>query len=222
MRSPSPIHSSPCLSLPRCSGANKIAGGAPPETSVPITAATLDRVRRLLLSVALAPLILLVSACGSGSSMAATKTVERPLPAGRLPSQIARMVCQAKAQDEINGVLGVTATVNDRTWVEHKYSCRYGYPNGSFELSVKELSSWSQTLAYFHGLGVQLGDPKTLGNLGQGAFRTSGGDVVVRKDWKVLLVDVSGLPPQFGVPPTSATDVAFTVADIILGCWDGD
>jgi hypothetical protein len=35
-------------------------------------------------------------------------------------------------------------------------------------------------------------------------------------------VDVSGLPPQFGVPPTSATDVAFTLADLILGCWDGD
>ena len=132
------------------------------------------------------------------------------------------MVCQRKVQREVNLVLGVTATVSDRTWVEHDYSCRYGYPSGSFELSVKELSSWAQTLAYFHGLGKQLGDTGSLGNLGQGAFRTSGGDVVVRKDWKVLLVDVSGLPSQFGVPPTSATDVGFTVADIILGCWDGD
>ncbi len=67
-----------------------------------------------------------------------------------------------------------------------------------------------------------MGDPQQLNGLGQGAFRTSRGDVVVRKDWKVLLVDVSGLPSQFGVPPTSATDVAFTVADIILGCWEGD
>jgi hypothetical protein len=148
--------------------------------------------------------------------------VQRPLPAGPLPSPIALMVCRLKAQGEINQVLGVTATVSARTWVDHKYSCRYGYPNGSFVLSVKELSSWNQTLAYFHGLGTQLGGPETLGNLGQGAFRTSGGDVVVRKDWKVLLVDVSGLPSQFGVPPTSATDVAFTLADLILGCWDGD
>jgi hypothetical protein len=175
-----------------------------------------------MLSVALAPLILLVSACGTGTPTAAAKTVVRPLPAGRLPSPIALMVCRPKAQSEINQVLGVTATVSARTWVDHKYSCRYGYPNGSFELSVKELSSWNQTLAYFHGLGAQLGGPEALGNLGQGAFRTSGGDVVVRKDWKVLLVDVSGLPSQFGVPPTSATDVAFTLADLILGCWDGD
>jgi hypothetical protein len=46
--------------------------------------------------------------------------------------------------------------------------------------------------------------------------------VVVRKDWKVLVVDSSGLPAQFGVPPTSSGDVAVTVGDVILGCWAGD
>ena len=172
--------------------------------------------------VVLAPLILLVSVCTVAVPPAAATAPRRPLPAGRNPSLIALMVCRPKAQREINEVLGVRATVGNRTWVDHKYSCRYGYPDGSFELSVKELSSWSQTLTYFHALGAQLGDAQTLGNLGQGAFRTSGGDVVVRKDWKVLLVDVSGLPSQFGVPPTSSTDVGFTVADLILGCWDGD
>jgi hypothetical protein len=175
-----------------------------------------------MLSVALVPLVLLASAYGSGSPTATATADVRPLPAGRLPSSIALMVCQHKVHGEINEVLGVTATVSGRTWVDHKYSCRYGYPNGSFELSVKELSSWSQTLDYFHGLGTQLGEAQTLAGLGQGAFRTSGGDVVVRKDWKVLLVNVAGLPSQFGVPPTGATDVAYTVADVILGCWAGD
>ncbi len=175
-----------------------------------------------MLRVALGLIIFMVSACGSSAPTATTKATEQPEPAGRLPSPIALMVCRPKAQSEINKVLGVTATVSNRTWVDHEYSCRYGYTDGSFELSVKELSSWPQTLAYFHGLGAQLGAPQVLGNLGQGAFRTSGGDVVVRKDWKVLLVDVSGLPSQFGVPPTSRTDVAYTVADLILGCWDGD
>jgi hypothetical protein len=46
--------------------------------------------------------------------------------------------------------------------------------------------------------------------------------VVVRKDWKVLLVNIAGLPAQFAVPPTNRADVAVTVADVILGCWDGD
>ncbi len=172
--------------------------------------------------IALAPLMLLVSVCGLGSPSATATVAQRPLPAGRHPSLIAVMVCRPKAQREINEVLGVKATVSDPTWVDHKYSCRYGYPNGSFTLSVKELSSWSQTLTYFRSLGTQMGKTQTLDNLGQGAFRTSGGDVVVRKDWKVLLVNISGLPPQFGRPPTGPTDVAYTVADLILGCWDGD
>jgi hypothetical protein len=175
-----------------------------------------------MLSVALVPLFLLAQACGSGAPTATATADVRPLPAGRLPSPIALMVCQHKVRGEINQVLGVTAMVSERTWVGHKYSCRYGYPNGSFELSVQELSSWAQTLNYFHGLRTQLGKTQNLAGLGQGAFRTSGGDVVVRKDWKVLLVDVSGLPSPFGVPPTSATDVAYTVADVVLGCWDGD
>lgn len=77
-----------------------------------------------------------------------------------------------------------------------------------------------------HGVLRPTGDPTgnvgPLGNLGQGAFTTTDGSVVVRKDWKVLLVDISGLPARFGVPPTSAADVADTVADVILGCWAGD
>jgi hypothetical protein len=106
--------------------------------------------------------------------------------------------------------------------VEHLYTCRYQYPNGTFVLSVKELSSWPQTLAYFHSLGTSMGDTGSLGNLGQGAFTTSDGSVVVRKDWKVLLVNIAPLPAQFGKPPTTKADVAYTVAAIILGCWAGD
>ena len=108
------------------------------------------------------------------------------------------------------------------TWVDHLYSCQYGYPTGSMELSVKELSSWAQTAAYYQLLAHQLGKTSDLENLGQGAFQTTDGSVVVRKDWKVLLVNIAGLPAQFGVPPTSSGDVAVTVADVILGCWAGD
>ena len=67
-----------------------------------------------------------------------------------------------------------------------------------------------------------MGKKRDLQGLGQGAFQTTDGSIVVRKDWKVLLVDISGLPPQFGVPATSSGDVAVTVGDVILGCWSGD
>lgn len=156
------------------------------------------------------------SACGTSTS------ARGPLPAGPNPSPIATMPCRPKSQNELTKVLGVTARVPRETWLAHRYSCPYVYPNGSFTLSVQELSSWSETLAYFHALGQRMGYMRSLANLGQGAFQVNDGSVVVRKDWKVLLVDVSKLPPQFGVPATSSAAVAVTVADVILGCWNGD
>ncbi|HEY5252582.1 MAG TPA: hypothetical protein VIJ09_13010 [Acidimicrobiales bacterium] len=165
------------------------------------------------------------TACGttapSAQNRGSSKTTV-PLPAGPLPSKISKQVCSGEAQRDIAEVLGVKAVVQTPTWVGHLYSCRYQYPNGSMVLSVKELSSWSQTKGYFASLGQQMGDVGKLGNLGQGAFTTSDGSVVVRKDWKVLLVDISGLPAQFGVPPTSKADIADTASDVILGCWAGD
>ena len=163
---------------------------------------------------------LLAAGCSTGPS--ATGTTEAPLPAGPRPSEIAQQVCHRQAQTDISSALGEDATVSTPTWEDHLYTCRYRYPSGDFVMSVKELSSWAETDAYYDGLAAQLGKTRTLQGLGQGAFQTSDGSVVVRKDWKVLLVDITGLPAQFGVPPTSAADVAVTVGDVILGCWAGD
>jgi hypothetical protein len=132
------------------------------------------------------------------------------------------MVCSKEAQRDIAAPLGVTAAVTAPTWQDHVYACRYTYPGGSFTLSVKELSSKQETDDYYASLGRQLGDTGAVNGLGQGAFTTSNGSIVARKDWKVLTVDISGLPPQFGVPPTSAPDVAATIADVIMACWRGD
>ena len=132
------------------------------------------------------------------------------------------MVCAHEAQQKAAAAVGVTAVVQAPTWITHIYSCQYTYPNGALTISVKELSSWGQTLRYFRGLGSQLGRTRTLYDLGQGAFQVQNGSIVVRKDWKVLLVNVSGLPSQFGSPPAPRGYVALTVADLILGCWSGD
>ncbi len=147
---------------------------------------------------------------------------EAPLPAGPTPSEIAKMVCQDKAKNEIASVLGEFATVSHPTWVNHLYSCQYRYPTGSMVLSVKELSSWTQTKSYFRTLAKQMGEAQVINGLGQAAVQTTDGSIIVRKDWKVLLVNPAGLPPQFGQPPTSSGAVAQSVADVILGCWDGD
>ena len=169
--------------------------------------------------VALAVVAVLGAACASGPSSSSTRA---PEPAGAVPSPIAVQVCAPEARNEIASALGEKATVSRPTWVDHLYQCRYGYSTGSFVLSVKELSSWSQTLDYFHTLATQLGKTGDLQGLGQGAFQTTDGSVVVRKDWKVLVVDTTALPHHFGVPPTSSGDVAVTIGDVILGCWAGD
>ena len=175
----------------------------------------------LQVMVAIVVVALLATGCGGGGG-GAILTAETPKPAGSTPSPIATMICRNEAIQEIDSAVGEKATVSPPTWADHLYSCQYGYPSGSMELSVKELSSWAQTKTYFRTLGVQMGDTRSIQNLGQGAFQTTNGSMVVRKDWKVLLVDVAHLPPQFGVPPTSSGNVAIAVADVILGCWSGD
>jgi hypothetical protein len=169
--------------------------------------------------VAAAAMAVVAAGCSSGTT---TTSTTGPLPAGPKPSNIAKQVCQKEAQDDIGSALGVTANVSTPTWVDHLYSCGYGYPTGTMLLSIKELSNWSQTYAYYNSIATEQGRTRTLQGLGQGAFQAANGSVVVRKDWKVLVVNTTGLPSQFGVPPTSSGDVAVTVADVILGCWAGD
>ena len=165
-------------------------------------------------------LALLIAICWDVPSGVAAP--EAPLPAGRNPSPIAQMICRPKARQEIASVLGEIATVSRPTWMHHLYSCTYSYPTGSMALSVKELSSWAQTKGYFRTLAGQMGKSQSLNGLGQAAIQTTDGSIIVRKDWKVLLVNSAGLPDQFGQPPASSRAAAESVADVILGCWDGD
>ncbi len=173
------------------------------------------RVRRAACVVAF---VLVIAGCGS-LSPSGTRT---PLPAGPHPSTISRMICRPETETKLEGVVGVSAAVSRPTWVQHLYSCDYRYANGTMVLSVKEVSSWRQTMAYFAMVAKTLGKVTNLPNLGQGAFQGHAGSVVVRKDWKILLVNVADLPNRFGSPPASANEVAASVAAAILSCWSGD
>jgi hypothetical protein len=192
-----------------------------PESSAPGTdsigerATNTYRTRSGLAGLAALAVLLAVAGCGTASAQA-------PQPAGTSPSQIARMVCTPKTARDIAQVLGAKASVAAPTWADHLYSCGYQYKEGTMVLSVKELSSWAQTYAYFHQLARTLHETFPIAGLGQGAFGVRGGSVVVRKDWKILLVDTSGLRGNVGSPPNSPLEVAVNVATAILGCWNGD
>jgi len=173
--------------------------------------------RRACLGLAVLAVALGIAGCGSVNTSA-----ESPKPAGKSPSAIARMICAEEAAGEIAQVVAAKAAVTTPTWADHLYSCGYRYSEGTMVLSVKELSSWTQTYAYFDELAETLHKTAPVKGLGQGAFVVNGGSVVVRKDWKILLVDISGLHGMVGSPPNSRDTVALDAAAVILGCWSGD
>jgi hypothetical protein len=178
--------------------------------------------RRRALPAALTVLTALTLLAGCGGTKTASQ-VHVAIPAGPNPSKSAKMVCQSEAQGDIAKSLGVHTTKPfTPTWIDHLYSCQYGYPNGTITLSVKELVNAAATTAYFDSLMTTLGDQRALAGLAQGAFITLNGSVVVRKDYKVLDVDVSQLPAEFGQPLQPRGQVAQEVAFVIIGCWSGD
>jgi len=150
-------------------------------------------------------------------------TVHAAQPARAAPSATAKMICAHETQTELAGVLGVRTTQPVvPAWTGHRYSCRYTYRNGVMVLSVKELSSQAETDAYFTSLAHRLGQTGRPQAIDRGAFFTTRNhSVVVRKDDKVLLVNISGLPARFGAPPSTRADVAIKVAATIMDCWTG-
>ncbi len=143
--------------------------------------------------------------------------------AGSQPSASARMICASEGKGDIAATIGVEpARPLIARWGGHVYACDYVYGDGQvMTLSVKELSSATETTNYFDELGRSLGRMHALQGLGQDAYQTSNGSTVVRKDFLVLLVDVSQIPSHFGTPSSPRADVSLSVAATIMGCWTG-
>jgi hypothetical protein len=173
-------------------------------------------------SSALVLLTLLLAACGgSGGSSTPRATLE---VAGPKPSATASMVCEKEARDDIASAVEIDAArVTAPRWdaAGHVLSCTYLYPRGAkMVLTVKELSSVDETNAFYDGEAARLGRTRSL-EIAQGAFRTTDGSLVVRKDYKVLVIDVSGLPSRFGPSASDRGTFAVNVATQIMSCWVG-
>ena len=172
----------------------------------------------------------MLSMAGCGGSEPATPaggsqnaTVPAAQPARAAPSAAAKMICARETQTELAAVLGVHPTQPVvPTWADHLYSCRYTYHDAFMVLSVKDLSNRAETDGYFTSLAHRLGQAQRPQAIDRGAFFTTrDSSVVVRKDDKVLLVNISGLPARFGAPPYTRADIAIKVAATIMDCWTG-
>jgi hypothetical protein len=189
--------------------------------------------RSAVLAVLLA--VLALTGCGSSAKTASPRTTPETTSvsvlssptyekAGPNPSKSAKMVCEKEARDDIAATLRIKETsVTAPTWVRarHLYSCTYVYPKGRITLNVKELVSEKTTTAYFESVKRKFGTIHELIGLGQGAWILKNDNVLVRKDYKVLLVDTHALPTTFGLSMTRS-DVGTNVAVAIMSCWTGE
>jgi hypothetical protein len=169
--------------------------------------------------------MLILAGCSSDNGArqdpAAVPTTTLVVTYGTEPTESAKLVCGTDGQTALATALSASTTaVTTPTWVDHLYSCTYQYDSGSFSLSVKELPTIAATVDYFNSLKAKSTVTQQIA-LGQDGFMTSDDTSVVRKDNKVLVVDVTKLSAQFGAF-RSHTDASLTIATTLLGCWTGD
>lgn len=171
-----------------------------------------------------AALTLSMSGCGAAAAPGATAgTISTAASNSDTPSESAEMICQPEAVEEIAAALGIqTSRPPTPTWADHLYSCRYTYPSATMVLSVKEFPDEAATAAYYAAAQRRVPGSIATTILGQKGFAEPGGSVSVRKDLKVLRIEVSALPARFGTPPQTRSNVGFVVAAVILGCWTGN
>jgi hypothetical protein len=176
----------------------------------------------------LAALALVLAGCGGQppapsappSGSAVGPAVVTALPDA--PSPQAEMVCAPEAQQDIQDLIGVVPTaVGPIQYANHTSTCRYAYANGAFTLVVQDLPNDITTTRTYEALAGKLGKIDSIDLPDAQAFTTNDGSIVLRRDTKVMLVDVTQLPGTFGSPPSPRGDAARLIMKAVLNCWVG-
>lgn len=166
---------------------------------------------------------------GTSTSRALSMSPGMSMPASSQPADVpsvsARMVCGPEIRRDVTMVLALpTPPAARTTWTNNLYTCAYQLPTGRLLLSVKDAYDHASAVAYFASLSQHLGTTSTLTGmsaLGLPAFEAAGGVVVFLKDDKTLEVDASDLRGQVIPDHQTPSDLAYTVATDVLGCWTG-
>jgi hypothetical protein len=139
------------------------------------------------------------------------------------PPASAAMICDADIKSKVREALRLAGPPSTEwRWSDGVYTCDYHLPMGRMSLEVTVLAGAPQASTLFDAdRGRTLG-AQPLAGLGERAFGTDNGTVVVLKDNQVLVVDTTRLPQEFGANGQRRTDLAYEVASDVLGCWTGD
>jgi hypothetical protein len=174
------------------------------------------------------PLLLAGCAGADAATQAAAAPSSSQLPSSQSPassqppSETAAMVCGADVTGDVARVLSLPAPPpTTSTWVDQLFTCDYSLPMGPLTLSVKESPDPAAAATYFDGQRGRLGETAPAPGLGERAYATPTGTVVVIKDAMTLTVDATGLPEVFGDNGQRRNDFAYEVASVVLGCWTG-
>lgn len=179
---------------------------------------------RVLAAGLLASVLLLAGCAGSGAATEPgrpTGTPARPAVI-HAPSATALMVCGEDIRGKVRQVLALTSPpATSDSFDGDRYSCTYRLPPGPLVLSVQQSGSPAAANRFFAAERARLGGD-VLPGLGEAAFGTGSGTVLVVKDSETLTVDATGLPAVFGSQRQRRTDLAYEIASDVLGCWTGD
>jgi hypothetical protein len=93
---------------------------------------------------------------------------------------------------------------------------------GRMSLQVTILAGADQARATFDADRSRMLGAQPLAGLGERAYGTEDGTVLVLKDSQILVVDTTRLPQEFGANGQRRGDLAYEVASDVLGCWTGD
>ena len=195
------------------------------------------------LAAVLVAAVLLVTGCAAtgqaesptspaGTPTAATTTTPTTTPArttapataaGAGPTATALMVCGSDISTKITQILRLDRPASTHsTFTAGRFTCTYDLPVGPLVLAVQQSPTKAQANTYFRTLRPTLGLTEDQPGLGEHAYSTPTGTIVVIKDNQTLTVDATALPAVFGTQDQKRTDLAYEVASDVLGCWTGD
>lgn len=164
----------------------------------------------------------LLAGCGAGPASPAQAIRPAMVAPSSTPSATALMVCGEDIRNKIQQALALAAPpVTSDSFVDGRYSCSYRLPPGPLVLSVQQSASPTAANRFFATERARLGGD-TLPGLGEAAFGTGNGTVLVVKDSETLTVNATGLPAVFGSQRQQRNDLAYEIASDVLGCWTGD
>jgi hypothetical protein len=180
--------------------------------------------RALKQSLLLAAAACVLAACGGTTATATAPTASAPSGAsGAAPTASQAMVCGDEIKGKVKLVLRLPSTPKTRsTFAAGLFSCTYDLPMGPLRLSVQHSPTKPAALAYLASRRAAVSARESVAGLGEHAYATGTGVVLVIKDNETLEVDASGLPAVFGDQGQKRTDLAYELASDVLGCWTGD